>query len=598
MSNVSMSAVNPQATVLDAFGVELLVAIQSVRETIHAAAGERIFEQGSEADAFYIIEQGEVRLEVPSADVDTDPVLEILVAGDFLGEEALLGGSPRWASAVANTDVTLVRVAYEDLRRLYRENPKDGVAILRSMARYTANRLRIASARVAEMLADDAPDPVVDEMVAAAVAAGAEFVSWSEERVDALLEDIAVSINARAAELAQQTVAETTLGNAEHKAIKINFGSMAVWESMKGQIGMGTISVDEERGVTEIASPVGVIFALVPVTNPVPTFANKTLIALKARNPIILSCHRNAQGVADAAGEIVRGALERHGAPRDLVQWLQGRASRRRTAKFMRHPDVGLILATGGPGMVHAAYSSGKPAIGVGAGNAPAWVAADADPVEAARAIIESKSFDNGLICGSEQHIVVDVALRDALVLALEENGASVLTPEETAQVMERALDDHGHLLLPFVGRSAGTFAGLAGLTPRDDAKLLVFPVTPDVPEQALGKERLAPVCSLFTVDGDDEAIALCLRLLRYEGAGHTAVIHTHDREREARFAAAIPAGRLLVNVPATLGFCGVVTNLQPSFTLGCGTFGGNSTTDNVSFRNLQNIKRLAHPRA
>ena len=591
-----MAAPNTQSTVLDAFGVELLSAIHKIRESVSFPAGERIFEKDSIADAFYIIDAGEVAIEIPTPDVDTDPVLEVLVAGDFLGEEALLGGSPHWASAVAITDVDLVRVSASDLRTLYKEQPEEGVAVLRAMARYTANRLRDASARVAESLADDAPDPMVDEMVATAVAAQAEFESWPEDRVDALLQDIATSINARGPELAADTVAETTLGNADHKTAKIQFGSMAVLETLLGETASGTVHIDEQRKIREIASPVGVIFALVPVTNPVPTIANKTLIALKGRNSIILSTHRMAKGVADKTGEIVAAALERHGAPAGLVQGVQGKTSRRRTAKFMRHDDVSLVLATGGPGMVKAAYSSGTPAIGVGAGNAPAWVSADADPVAAAQAIVISKSFDNGLICGSEQHIVVDASLKDRFVEALEAAGAAVLTREETAQVVERAFDDHGHLLLQYVGRAAPLFAEMAGLEPKEGASILVFPVTDDVPEEALGKERLAPVCSLFTVDGDDEAIALCRRLLGYEGAGHTAVIHTSDADREARFATAIPAGRILVNVPATLGFCGVVTGLQPSFTLGCGTFGGNSTTDNVGYKNLLNVKRVAHP--
>jgi len=587
-----------QSTVLDAFGVELLGAIYTICENVDFVAGERIFEQNSMADAFYIVNDGRVRIELSSKNIDTDAVLEYAGMGDFLGEEALLGGSLRWASAVADTDVKAVRVTSAALKRLYDESPRDGVAVLRAMGRYTANRLRAASSRVAETLSNDAPDDVVDEMVEAARLAQQEFESWPEDRVDALLEDIATSINASAKELAEQTVAETTIGNAEHKASKIMFGSMWVWETLKGKQGTGPMGTDDELKVTEIASPMGVIFALVPVTNPVPTIANKTLIALKSRNSIILSCHRMAQGVANSAGEIILAALERHGAPAKLVQWVQGRTSRQRTAKFMRHPDVALILATGGPGMVKAAYSCGKPAIGVGAGNAPAWVSDDADPAVAAAAIVQSKSFDNGLICGSEQHIVVDASQRDALVEALEANGGVVLSAEQTAQIMERAFDDHGHLLLPYVGRTATTIAELAGLSVPADAKLLIFPVTDDVPEEALGKERLAPVCSLFTVHGDDEAIALCQRLLSYEGAGHTAVVHTQDNERVARFAAVIPVGRILVNVPATLGFCGVVTGLTPAFTLGCATFGGNSTTDNVSYENLQNIKRVAYPTA
>jgi acyl-CoA reductase-like NAD-dependent aldehyde dehydrogenase len=591
-----MAAPNTQSTVLDAFGVELLSAIHKIREPVRFAAGDRIFEKGAMADAFYIIDEGEVAIEVPTPDVDTDPVLDTLVPGDFLGEEALLGGAPHWSSAVAITDVEAVRVAADDLRALYKEQPEEGVAVLRALARYTANRLRDASARVAESLADDAPDHIVDEMVATSVRAQREFESWPEDRVDALLHDIATSINERAAELAAATVAETTLGNADHKVAKIQFGSMSVLETLLGEVASGTVHVDEQRKIREIASPVGVIFALVPVTNPVPTIANKTLIALKGRNSIILSTHRMAQGVGETTGQIIVEALERHGAPAGLVQWVRGRTSRRRTAKFMRHDDVSLVLATGGPGMVKAAYSSGTPAIGVGAGNAPAWVSADADPVAAAQAIVLSKSFDNGLICGSEQHIVVDASLRDRFVEALQAAGAAVLTPAETAQVVERAFDDHGHLHLQFVGRAAPLFAEMAGLEPKEGAQILVFPITDDVPEEALGKERLAPVCSLFTVDGDDEAIALCRRLLGYEGAGHTAVVHTSDPDREARFADAMPAGRILVNVPATLGFCGVVTGLQPSFTLGCGTFGGNSTTDNVGYKNLLNLKRVAHP--
>ncbi len=587
-----------QSTVLDAFGVELLGAIYAICDQVEFAAGDRIFDQDSAADAFYIVNVGQARIEVSTKDIDTDAVLEYAGAGDFLGEEALLGGSTRWASAVADTDIKAVRVTSEALKRLYEESPKDGVAVLRALGRYTANRLRDASARVAETLADDAPDALVDEMVAGAVAAQAQFASWPEDRVDALLEDIATAINDRGMELAEQTVAETTLGNAEHKAAKIMFGSMWVWESLKGRQGAGDLGTDDALKITRIASPMGVIFALVPVTNPVPTIANKTLIALKSRNSIILSCHRMAQGVANTAGEIILAALARHGAPEKLVQWVQARPSRRRTAKFMRHPDVALILATGGPGMVKAAYSCGKPAIGVGAGNAPAWVSDDADPAAAGAAIVLSKSFDNGLICGSEQHIVCDVSKRDALVEALAANGGVVLTVEQTALIMEKAFDDNGHLLLPYVGRTATTIADMVGLTVPADTKLLVFPMTDDVPEEALGKERLAPVCSLFTVDGDDEAIAVCQRLLSYEGAGHTAVVHSDDADRIARFAEAIPCGRILVNVPATMGFCGVVTGLTPAFTLGCGTFGGNSTTDNVSYGNLQNIKRVAYPTA
>jgi acyl-CoA reductase-like NAD-dependent aldehyde dehydrogenase len=246
--------------------------------------------------------------------------------------------------------------------------------------------------------------------------------------------------------------------------------------------------------------------------------------------------------------------------------------------------------------MVKAAYSSGKPAIGVGAGNAPAWIAPDADIEAAAAAVVNSKAFDYGLICGSEQHLVVDQSIRDDFVAALERNGAAVLDEQETERFMEGAFEPDGNLKLHFTGQAAGQIAEGAGLERGRDAKLVVFLADAKNPAGAQAKERLAPVLSLFTVDGDEEAIGLCRRLLEYEGTGHTANIHTIDEARIERFAREMPASRVLVNVPSALGCCGAATGLEPSLTLGCGTFGGNSTTDNVTYLNLINVKRLARP--
>jgi acyl-CoA reductase-like NAD-dependent aldehyde dehydrogenase len=260
----------------------------------------------------------------------------------------------------------------------------------------------------------------------------------------------------------------------------------------------------------------------------------------------------------------------------------------------MRHDDVGLILATGGPAMVKAAYSSGKPAIGVGAGNAPAWIAPDADIEAAAQAVVNSKAFDYGLICGSEQHLVVDSSVRDEFVAALERADATVLDQQETDEFIAGAFEPGGNLKLHFTGQAAGKIAEAAGLERGRDSRLIVFQADAKNPAGAQAKERLAPVLSLFTVDGDEEALSLCRRLLEYEGTGHTANIHTQDEERIQRFAREMPASRVLVNVPSALGCCGAVTGLKPSLTLGCGTFGGNSTTDNVTYENLINVKRLA----
>ncbi|MEX2193959.1 MAG: aldehyde dehydrogenase family protein [Thermoleophilaceae bacterium] len=586
---------NPKGSVLDAFQVELLTGLQPYGEEARFSAGEKIFARGERSEAFYVVDEGEVRLESHSEELDTDSVLDYVGAGSFLGEVSLLGGNPHSLNAVAHTDVVARRFSTDGLKRLFKEDPGTGVDVLRSLARDVAGKLQRANERLSEQAADEARDPEVDTMVARAVAAQREFESWDEERVDKLLEAVAQAVAARAEELAQASVEQTHIGNPADKAMKIQFASLGVYAAMAGKPGFGPLAEESERRVTEIASPVGVIVGLVPVTNPVPTFINKTLIALKSRNAIILSCHRMAQELGNTVGEIIQEVLDEHGAPEGIVQWIRQRTSRRKTAKFMRHEDVGLILATGGPAMVKAAYSSGKPAIGVGAGNAPAWVAADADVQRAAKSVVDSKAFDYGLICGSEQHLVVDVTLRDVMVEALEANDAVVLDEDETARFIAGAFDAEGDLLLQFVGQAAGKIAQAVGLERGHDARLLVFCADSSNPQGAQARERLAPVLSLFTVDGDEEGFALCRALLEYEGSGHTANIHTEDPARVERFAREMPASRVLVNAPSAMGCCGVVTGLEPSLTLGCGTFGGNSTTDNVTHANLRNVKRLAH---
>ena len=586
----------PKGSVLDAFQVALLESLRPYMDQVEFKPGDVIIERGTPSDAFYIVEEGEARIEVHSDEMDTDGVLDYAGPGSFLGETSFLAGSPHEFSAHAETHLAADRVSAEGIRRLFKENPTDGVHVLRALSRDTAIKLNGANRQLGEHLADQVRDPEVDRMVAAAVAAQKEFETWDEERVDALLGDMAQTIADNAQALADQTVKETTLGDPAHKVLKIQFASMAVFESMKGKPGIGELSRDDEKKVVELGSPIGVILGLVPVTNPTPTFINKTLIALKSRNAIILSCHRMAQGVADATGELLLEVLKRHEAPDGLVQWIRNRTSRRKTSKFMQHEDVGMILATGGHAMVVAAYSSGKPAIGVGAGNAPAWIAADANVAEAAQKVVMSKNYDNGLICGSEQHLVVDASVRDEFIEALGANGAAVLDEAQTATFVENGFEPTGDLKMQFVGRKAGLIAENTGLPELKDTQLLVFLADAKNPEGAQARERLAPVLSLFTVDGDDEAMALCQGLLEYEGAGHTANIHTSDQERIDRFAAAMPASRILVNVPSAYGCCGAATGLVPSLTLGCGTFGGNSTTDNVTYTNLMNIKRLAYP--
>jgi acetaldehyde dehydrogenase/alcohol dehydrogenase len=245
--------------------------------------------------------------------------------------------------------------------------------------------------------------------------------------------------------------------------------------------------------------------------------------------------------------------------------------------------------------MVKAAYSSGTPAIGVGAGNAPSWIAADADLDAAAVAVIASKGFDNGLICGAEQHLVVDASIADEFRAKLAENGAAVLDQAETDRFMAEAFEPDGDLKMWFIGQPAAKILDAAGLD-KPGAKLVVFEADASNPQGAQARERLAPVLSFFTVDGDDEATALCKALLAYEGAGHTANIHSADPARAERFAATMPASRILVNSPSAHGCCGMTTGLPYTLTLGCGTWGGNSTTNNVRHTDIRNVKRMALP--
>lgn len=564
-------------------------------EPVEFADGTTIFSAGDPGDASYLIDGGEVRLELAHPELDTDGVLAYLAAGSLLGELSLLDDLPRSATAVADSDVKMRRLSASALDRLCQEHPQLGASVLRGLGQHAAQKLRHSNTILAEHIFADGRDPEVDDMVARAAAAQREIEVWSEERLDVLLLDIAETIATRAEELAKETVEETHLGSVEDKTTKNAFASMGIYSSFAGQPGVGAMGEASDRGVVDIAAPMGVIFGLVPMTNPVATAVFKTLIAVKARNALILSFHRACLGVGNHTGDLIREALERHGAPADLVQWIKVRVDRKKTARFMAHEGVSLILATGGPGMVRAAYSSGTPAIGVGSGNAPTWVTSTASLREAADAIVLSKSFDNGLICGSEHNLLVDTSVRDDFTAALEAAGAAVLSPEEVTRFLTAALnDEQTGFRLEVIGQSAALIADVIGITRDFPIKLIVVPYEFD-PGSPLAGEKMTPILSLFTVDGEHEGLQLSKQLLAKQGSGHTAIIHSSDEALIERFGLEMPASRILANSPGSLGVCGVTSGLEPSFTLGCGTFGGNSTTDNVTYRNLRNVKRLAH---
>jgi acyl-CoA reductase-like NAD-dependent aldehyde dehydrogenase len=427
-------------------------------------------------------------------------------------------------------------------------------------------------------------DPALEALVSRAHAAQQHIEAWNESEIDALLRRVSDSVADRAHALAIATVEETGMGNVHDKTVKNTIASAGVYARLAGATGRGEIAFDHERQVAEIACPVGVVVGLIPATHPVATFIFKVLIALKGRNAIVLSPSRRAREVSQWVGELIRLALDKAGAPADLVQWLGSGGSREMTAALMGHRDVGLVLATGGRDMVRAAYTSGNPAIGVGPGNAPALVSVDADLRHVARSIVLSKSFDNGLICGAENHLVVESSAREQLVAALQREGAAVLTDAESSR-LRAAVEDPGtgRLSTSAVGQDAETLAAFAHMNRPSGVRILVVPATAVVARDYLPGEKLAPVVSLFTVPDIDEGIRVCRALLDVEGIGHTAVIHTQNNALVQRFAASMPASRILVNSPATQGLLGLTTGLVPSLTLGCGTWGGTSTTNSVT---------------
>jgi acyl-CoA reductase-like NAD-dependent aldehyde dehydrogenase len=581
----------------DVFGSGDFASLEAYFEPLSFAAGSYIFKAGAPPDHCYIIDRGEVRIELERQELDSEIVLGTLEPGSMLGELGFLDGMPRSASALAHTDVEARRISRDDVDRLAAVQPAAVAAFYRRLGRDAASKLRSTNERLADA-SFPSQDPEVDELVRRAGLARAVIGEWPEDRIDAVLAIVAQSFAVRARELAEATVAITRVGNVPDKVAKNLMASMGVYRSIAGQRAHGPLGTDDTGGVTEIADPVGVVAGLIPMTNPAATAVFKTLVAIKGRNGLILSFPRITGELGAMVGGVLQDALRRAEAPADLVQWIGRSNSRKKTEILMSHPGVSLVLATGGTSMVRSAYASGTPTIGVGPGNAPTLICADADLDHAAQSVVLSKSFDNGLVCGSENNLVVVRSVRDAFIAALVKWGAAVLSPDESRAFIESAVvpgkDRFRNNLL---GKTAASIALSTGIARDYAIKLLVIPVSGIDEAGALAREKMAPILSLFTVDSVDGGIALSRALLRIEGEGHTAVIHTDDQPMIERFAASLPASRILVNSPASHGVIGFTTGLVPSLTLGCGTFGHNSTTDNVSYHNLLNIKRIARYR-
>ncbi len=435
----------------------------------------------------------------------------------------------------------------------------------------------------------------ISELVRQAKAAQAGFSRMTQEQVDAVVKAMTLAGIDRHLELARLAVEETGMGIYEDKVTKNLFATEYVYHDIKDIKTVGIIEEHPEDGYMEVAEPVGIIAGVTPTTNPTSTTMFKSLIAMKTRNPIIFSFHPKAQRSSAAAARLMRDAAVAAGAPEGCIGWIE-RPTIEASNALMSHPDIALILATGGAGMVHSAYSSGKPALGVGPGNVPAYIERTADVRRAVNDIVLSKTFDNGVICASEQAVICDRAIVEEVLAALRANGAYILNPEETRAVEAVAIDPKRQAMSPdVVGQPATKIAAMAGVKVPPNTKLLVAPLEGVGPEFPLSREKLSPILGFYVVEDHHEGIRRCEELTEFGGLGHSAVIHSENDEAIGEFARRVRTGRLLVNSPSSQGAIGDLYNTNtPSLTLGCGTFGGNSTAANVSVLQLVNIKRVA----
>jgi len=419
------------------------------------------------------------------------------------------------------------------------------------------------------------------------------LADMSQEQLDKIVEAIAKAFSREAAMLADMAVRETGFGNVEDKITKNRFASETVAEAVRGIKTVGLLREVPGKKLWEIGIPVGVIAAIVPSTNPTSTVCYKAIVALKAGNPIIFSPHPKAIVCTRKAAEIVAVAAEQAGAPRGSVQCLSI-PSMDGCKELMTAQEVRLILATGGPAMVKSAYSSGKPAIGVGAGNGPAYIHHSADVETALKQILKSKTFDNGTVCASEQSIIVEKPMEEKVRSEGEKQGFYFMNETEAASLGKRLFRPTGALNPEVVGKSALHLADLAGFSVPGSTKILVAREQEAGPSRPYSMEKLCPVLAFYVMDSEDAVLEKCIEILDHEGSGHTFSMHCQEEAVIRKFAAKIPVSRFLVNTSSALGGIGASTGLFPALTLGCGAVGGSSSSNNISPLDLINIRRVA----
>ena len=433
----------------------------------------------------------------------------------------------------------------------------------------------------------------VRDLVEKAKKAQQEFALKSQEEVDAIVKSVAEAGVRNAKRLAKMAHEETGFGIEVDKVIKNVFGSRGVYEAIKDMKTIGVLEVDEDKKTKKIAIPVGIVAGLIPSTNPTSTAFYKSEIALKGGNAIIFSPHPNAKNCIVEAVKVIRTAIAEAGGNEDLVSVITI-PTIQATDMLMKHPDVAMILATGGSAMVRAAYSSGTPAIGVGPGNGPAYIEKTADVALAVKRIMDSKTFDNGTICASEQSVMCDCDMEPAVRVEMEKQGAYFLDDEQIAKLGKFILRANGTMNPQIVGKSAQVIADLAEIEIPEGTRVLVAKETGIGFGHPYSNEKLAPILGFYTAENYVEICELAQKILHYEGAGHTFSMHTKDPKIVDYFAARIPASRIMVNTPSALGGIGASTGMLPALTLGCGAIGGSATSENVGPQHLINVRVVA----
>ena len=436
----------------------------------------------------------------------------------------------------------------------------------------------------------------VRNAVKAAKAAQAVYRTFDQAKVDGIVAKIAQACAANAEKLAKMAVEETGFGIWQDKVLKNLLGSSITYDYIKDMKTVGILCEDKEKGLMEIGVPMGVVAALIPSTNPTSTVMYKVLISLKSGNGIVISPHPSAKNCIIETYKVIIEAARSADVPDGLIQCIMT-PTKEATDTLLRHPDISIILATGGEAMVRAAYSSGNPALGVGPGNGPSFIECSANIPLAVKRIFDSKTFDNGTICASEQSIVTEACIKDQVIAEVKKQGGYFMSEEETAKVGRFIMRANGTMNPKIVGKSAQVIADMAGITIPAGTRVLVSPQKTVGKDNPYSREKLCPILAFYVEENWEGACKRSIEILQNEGAGHTMTLHTEDMDVVRAFALEKPVSRLLVNTPGALGGVGATTKLAPALTLGCGAVGGSATSDNVTPLHLINIRRVAFGR-